>query len=123
MSGAVIDDATDQSNACVDTWFLEQRKWSDTLQLRFVAKESCKCAPPATTAVSSPTANAAASDATGDKSTSDMSEYANVTAEEQEAARAYLHHLLGDTDTAPPLDECGPYAEVLDTAAGLSAQM
>ena len=67
----------------------------------------------------SPTANATASDATGDKSTSDMSEYANVTAEEQEAARAYLHHLLGDTDTAPPLDECGPYAEVLDTAAGL----
>ena len=47
------------------------------------------------------------------------SPYQNVIPEQHAAARAYVEHLLGDADTAPPLDECGPYAEVLDTAAGL----
>lgn len=48
-----------------------------------------------------------------------MPDYQNVTEEQQSAARAYLNYLLGDASTAPPLEECGPYAEVLDTASGL----
>ena len=56
---------------------------------------------------------------TSNKTGADMPDYQNVSAEEQTAARAYLDKLLGDADTAPPLDECGLYADVLDKASEL----